>query len=449
MFYSRCFFSRLLLFSLCLTGFLPSFASAADPPRRTGEPATTVTSNCRESVRRFVVGPGRRPGATVVPLTLRLQILNEEGEFIEASAGRTKALVIGDDLTFQATVNNLSLYDVGNVVLKHTFTPSRSGPREQGISGVQGAVYNELIKAFVIDLIPSDDSVTFTFHLLLSGNLDAEISQSQILLEDFEVLEAERRFPERTPETPIGRSSQTLERVGIGGTDVACFTWEGNERIVETPVSTSSRSVSSVGTTSGRREPGPPYLFPSGRSLPEPIASVTPVTSLSALVSLEKRASMSEVQPGGSVTYTITVRNRGAETLRNILVDERFSSAQQRSVEAAEGTVVSSGIQWTITTLEPGRSWVGRYRAQVAAVVRPGEEIPSTTTLSGEALLDIPTTQRSASVSVKVLQILPKTGIEMRGIIFAFQVLLGMVISFVLFFLSLSSANIIGKKWLQ
>ena len=149
------------------------------------------------------------------------------------------------------------------------------------------------------------------------------------------------------------------------------------------------------------------------------------------------------------MTYTITVGNRGEDTLRNILVEERFSSTQQRSVEAAEGTVVPTGIEWRIASLEPGRSWVGRYRAEVSTGVRPGEEIPSTTTLSGEALLDIPTTQRSASVSVKVLQILPKTGVEMRAIIVGSQVILGIVIAFGLFFLSLFSANVIGKKWLQ
>ena len=357
----------------------------------------------------------------MVPLTLRLQVQNEEGEFVEASAGRTKARVIGDDLTFQVVVNNLSLYDVGNVVLKFSFIPSRSGPRVQSISDVQGAVYNELIKAFVLDVIPSDDSVTFTFHLRLSGNLDAGLSQSQILLEDFEVLEAERRFPERTPETPLGRSAQTLERVGLGGTDVACFTWEGNERITEEPArASSSRSQTPASTlNSGRREPGPPYTLvrtgaervaasyqppsePSSSS-PMPARSESSVTASSAAVSLEKRASMSEVQPGGSVTYTITVRNRGEDTLRNILVEERFSSTQQRSVEAAEGTVVPTGIEWRIASLEPGRSWVGRYRAEVSDVLQVGEQIPSTTLLSGDALLDIPTTQRSASVSVTVL----------------------------------------------
>ncbi len=443
-------------------GLSIAFPAFAIPARRTGTPlpaAAAGTETCTQSVRRFTVGPGRRPGATVVPVTLRLQVLGSDGEFTEASADRTRATVAGNDVTLHATVSNLSLYDVGNVIIKHTFKPSVSGPRLQSIGSVSGgAILNERLGSFVIDLVPSDDAVSFTFHLLLSGDINGGLSQSQIRLEDFEVLEAERRFPERTPETPIGRSTQTIERIGIGGTDVACFT--GDDGVTRFLPSTSTSPTSPpaarlpagqgrAGTTtntSTRREPGPPYLLPSGRSLAEPTASVTPVASLNALVSLEKRASTSEVQPGGSVTYTITVHNRGTETLRDLLVDDRFSSMQLRVVDPQEGQVLPSGIQWIIATLPPGEQWVMRYRAEVLPHLQPGEDIPSTTMLSGGALLDVPTTKRSASLTVSVIGGMPRTGVELRWIILALQVLGGIGIAFLLCALSLSSARFMGRK---
>lgn len=295
--------TRLSLLCVFAGGLSVPLSVNAIPARRTGDPlpaAAAGMENCVESIRRFNVGPGRRPGATVVPVTLRLQVKDRDGQFIEASADRTKAFVSGDKLSFKAIVNNLSLYDVGNVVITHAFDPSRTGPKLDQITDVKGATYNERLEAFVIGTIPSDDSVTFTFTLLLSGNLDADLSQSQIRLEDFEVLESERRLPERTPETPSGRSSQTLEKVGIGGTDVACYTWEGDTRIV---ASTQTRTTTAnASATVVKRVPGPPYLVTTGAAPVSVMrASVTPLIAQYSPPT-SSSSSSSSVPPAGSAS---------------------------------------------------------------------------------------------------------------------------------------------------
>lgn len=439
---------RLTLISVVLLTLGGVAAPAyAIPVRRTTTslpPAAAGAESCRASVKRFTSGPGRRPGATVVPVTLRLQVLHTNGQFVEASADRTRATVSGNDVTLKAIVSNRSLYDVGNVVIDHSFLPSTYGPRMESIGSVSGgAILNERLGSFVIDRVPSDDVVTFTFHLFLSGDINGGLSQSQIRLEDFEVLESERRLPERTPETPAGRSTQTVERIGIGGTDVACFTGDGVVRYLPSsepqPVTTSTRSsTSGRGTTttpsSGRREPGPPYLVPTGgTSSVSPTTTATPVqtTAVSASVSLQKRASATEVQPGGSVTYTITVENTGTQPLQNIVVDDRFDTGQLRVPDAQGGSYVPSGIQWTIPTLGAGATWVVRYRAQVLSDVAPGESIQSTTILTGVDLLDTPTTQRSTSLSITSIAWLPQTGVNILGVVRSIQTLgaLGIIAS--------------------
>ena len=423
--------------------------------------AAQGTETCTESLRRFTTGPGRRPGATVVPVTLRLQVLNAEGKFVEASADRTRATVSGNDITLKAIVNNTSLYDVGNVVVTHSFKKPFSGsPTLEAITSVNGAFYNERINSFVIDTVPSDTAITFTFHILLSGDTNGGLSQSKITLEDFEVLEAERRLPERTPETPAGRSTQTIERVGIGGTDVACFTGDGVTRFLP--------STATTPTSTLRRNPGPPYLTQtsgstgqssSARATPTSSASSSspsrvspPVSIVSAplpSLTVEKTANTAEVRPGSVVTYTIVVTNQGTATVRDILVDDRFDARQLAVTETAGGALTPSGLQWVIATLAPGERWVVRYRAEVLSGVQPGSAIPNTVLLTGDSLLDVPTTRRSQSAQVSVLgTVMPQTGVDLWIFTLGGNILLGIVIAFVLFTLSLSSARFISRKWL-
>lgn len=366
-------------------------------------PASAGAESCTAPIQRSRGGPGRRPGATVVPVTIRLEVLNAAGKFVGASSDYTTAMVEGDDVTLRATVTNLSLYDVGSIVIRHRFTPSEDGPILEGIGDVQGAELSERSQTFHITEIESDSSVAFTFRLLLTGALDEELSESQIRLESFEVLGSERRHPQRLPESSRDQSRQSLERLGIGTTDVACF----------------------IGSSIRERQGG------QGGEGP---------------ISVQKSTNVTEVQPGGTIVYTITVTNRGNETLRDVLIDDRFSSSHLRVSDTGGGEKLASGLQWFIEELSPGERFVARYRAEADMSLRNGDHIPNTTLVVSSQLRDTSTTKRSASVTVPVLQKMPRTGVELSWLLVPLEILLGCLVAFLLFRTGLSIALWQGRK---
>lgn len=402
---------RLLSFLFVGALLLEAAPAGAVPARRLLEPlppAAAGAEHCTVPIRRALGGPGRRPGATVVPVVIRLEVLGASSKFVGASSDYTAARVKGDNVLLRASVTNLSLYDVSNVVIKHMFTSAEDGPMLEGIGGVDGALLNERTQLFILERVASDETATFTFRLFLTGDLREGLSESQIRLEDFEVLEPERRFPPRTPESSMERSRQILERLGIGTTDVACFTG-----FADPTLSLSARMTQSDGSKGGLQ---------------------------GGIISVQKTANVSEVRPGGMVVYTISVTNRGRETLRDVLIDDRFSSSQLQVLDAGGGEKITSGLQWFMEELAPDERFVARYRAEVLAGLQNGDHISNTTLVTGEQLRDTSTTQRSASVAVSVLSKMPRTGVELWLLSAPLQVLLGSLLAFLLFRLGLAAA---------
>jgi hypothetical protein len=169
-------------------------------------------------------GPGRRPGATVVPVSLRLLLRSREGTYVFASSPWTVTEVAGDELEFRLLIANRSLYDVGQVIVEADFSPAVALSSPWEIMAVEGANYGLYTREFFIDRIQSGEEITVSFRLVLPEPVTEELSQLLVRLLDFTVLEASRRYPLRTPGTPPGKRTQTVARVGIGSTDVACFT---------------------------------------------------------------------------------------------------------------------------------------------------------------------------------------------------------------------------------
>ena len=325
-------------------------------------------------------------------MILRVEVKNTDGVFSDASSDATRAVVAGDDVTLRILVANLSLYDIGHVVLTHDFTPAAGSADAEGIGGIEGAQFDARSREFLIDTIASDETASFTFHLFLSGVPSEDISQSKMLLKDFDVLESERRFPVRTPETPLDRPSQSLERLGIGFGDVACF--------------------------AGAMPALPPILTPQAGSGME-----------RSPLSIQKTVSRSEAAPGTTIVFSVIVTNHGTEILRNVVVDDRFSAMQLKVTDAGGGEVLPSGIQWVIPVLAPAERFVARYSAEVLRGAKNGERIANTALLISRDLLDTPVAARRATAEVVIVTAMPKTGSDL-GIFFFGSFLLGMMLFF-------------------
>jgi uncharacterized repeat protein (TIGR01451 family) len=373
---------------------------------------------CDEPVRRFRGGHGRRPGATTVVVTLRQQVLDVYGGFISSSTNRNLSLLAGDEVSVRVQVNNNSIYDVSHVVMRHRYRPATGGPRMDGIASVLGAAYDPSRDSFIIDRIKSDETAEFSFRILLHGNLGSGISETEMTLEDFMVLESERRLPPRTGLTPDTRlaSTQRIERVGLGGTEVSCFTGAREETFSAVPSRTSRTTLERVTRTP--QQPVSAVVVPSGA------------------LTIDKRASRQEAMLGDRVTYTIAVQNQSAQTFRNILVDDRFDTAMLQVENAGGALVTDVGLHWLIASLKPTEQWTARYIARIAAVSPAQQGIPNTVTLIGEQLIDVPVSDVSDSVEVRIGQsvLMPQTGWDTFAFAWTMlQFLLGAFIAFGLY----------------
>lgn len=401
-------------------------------------------------MRNFPGGPGRRPGATVVPVFIRQTVREENGNEVFAVSETQLADVAGDAIEFRVQIRNESPYDVGTVELHHAYRTVREGPKITSIGDVSGGVYVPDDHMFVVDRVPAGQTVDLTYTLFLDRPLKQEISQSAVTLHDFIVLDPESRFPERFRETVLGRHRTTIEKMGLGGKEVSCFTGENADRFV-------------LGDQQGI-EVIPPRTIP--RQTPPAAAQVDTVNTASLTpeeirdnLTLQKRVSGS-MTPGGGVTATITVRNGTNGTLEDVLVDDRFDGSRLIVRNDAGGVSTRSGIQWLIPVLPPGQSWSITYDATINNGLRSGDRIPSTVTLFGEQLLDVPTSALSeshdivlASEHVMIPQaeaaetpnsvVFPQTGVEDGVVSMFLQILIGVVMALVIYG---ASVRILWKK---
>ena len=196
--------------------------------------AMAAASLCDEPVRRFRGGHGRGPGATVVVVAMRQQVIDVRGDFVSATTDRNLALIHGDEIFVRVQVKNNSIYDVGRIVLKSNYRPARGGSRMEGIASVRGAKYDPSSDEFFIDRLGSNETVDITYRVLLRSKLGEGISQVTMTLNDFTVLEPGRRFQPPIPESSPSYTRQRVERVGIGGKEVSCVTGDPEDPRIAT-----------------------------------------------------------------------------------------------------------------------------------------------------------------------------------------------------------------------
>jgi hypothetical protein len=363
-------------------------------------------------VQRFSGGHGRRPGATVVAVQLRQQVLDVLGGYVSASTSEHLALIHGDEVEVRVQVRNASIYDVGAVEMKHRYTAAKNGPKYDGVATVKGAVYDPTKRTFTINHIPSNETVEFTFRTLLRGSLTYGISQTKMELMDFVVLESNRRFPPRTPESTLEQHRQRVERVGIGGTEVSCFTGEFGEPDlpVEPPVG------------------GPPPITRTAGALP--------IGDIIGNVTVTKRPSTIETLPGSRGSFSIYVQNKSPYDLHDLTVTDNFDTQALTVVDTGGGTPTTSGLVWQIASLPAENQWTTRYAVEVKGDDPGNRVIASTVILNSQELIDVPRNYLSASSELHILGggIMPQTGVDTSLILIAaLQILIGTLIAFSIF----------------
>jgi len=127
-------------------------------------------------------------------------------------------------------------------------------------------------------------------------------------------------------------------------------------------------------------------------------------------VLVNKRANKSEVRPGESVTYTVTLLNVTDHALRNVMVDDRMDSPYVRIVSADNGKTDGSSIHWNINELAPGQQWAVRYTVQIDPRAPHGVEVPNIVTVSGDGMEQLALTERIYTSNIEVVSNLPPTG---------------------------------------
>ncbi len=417
-----------------------AFALTATLFQIVGAPRAHALEICENVIRDFAGGHGRRPGATVIPVFMRQTVLDEKGNHVFAISERQLADVSGDAMEFRLQVRNDSAFDVGTVRLHHAYRTVREGPKLIAITDIAGGVYVQDDHMFVIERIPAGQTVDLEYTLMLERPLKQEVSQSAVTLNDFMVLDPGSRFPQRYPETDISRHRTTIEKVGIGGKEVSCFTGENADRFA-LPGQQDTSAANSFRASSRANSP----MTVTPVNVPQSASVLTP-EEIRDHLTVRKRVS-GTARAGGMVTVTVMVENDTNATFEDILVNDRFDADLLMVENEGDGVATSAGVQWLIQNLGPDETWSATYTARVNDRMNAGDRIPSTVSIFGEQLLDVPTSALSQSSDLVVMGdayrapqpppaetpytiAFPQTGADVRNLIAVLlEVLAGTVIA--------------------
>jgi uncharacterized repeat protein (TIGR01451 family) len=120
---------------------------------------------------------------------------------------------------------------------------------------------------------------------------------------------------------------------------------------------------------------------------------------------LTKTASTSEVFPGGMIEYTLTLRNSGDDTLRNIRVTDNLPSNVTVIDNGGADTNSNAQLTWRIDSLAQNATRTIRYRITVGSSYAPGSVVRNDVRATADGGID-----KRASATVQVIGNLPQTG---------------------------------------
>ncbi|MCB9808482.1 DUF11 domain-containing protein [Candidatus Peribacteria bacterium] len=127
-------------------------------------------------------------------------------------------------------------------------------------------------------------------------------------------------------------------------------------------------------------------------------------------VLVSKHADRSEVRPGETVVYTVSVQNTTNQPIYNMKVEDRMDSPYIRVLNASEGQTSGNGIVWSVPALEPGQHWSVNYTAQIDMRAPHGVTIPNIVTVSGAGMETVSLSERIHTMQIGVISNLPPTG---------------------------------------
>lgn len=127
-----------------------------------------------------------------------------------------------------------------------------------------------------------------------------------------------------------------------------------------------------------------------------------------------KVASTDEVVPGGTVRYTLTVRNILSEPLMDAVINDRFDASMLSIADAGDAQGLGGGrLQWNVPILQPGDSWQTSYLLNVSPNAKRGAILTNIATITGSNIGSLSLTQRVRTVRTGVFTSMPQTGAAM------------------------------------
>ena len=142
-------------------------------------------------------------------------------------------------------------------------------------------------------------------------------------------------------------------------------------------------------------------------------------------VLVTKTADKSEVRPGETVTYTVTISNVTDHVLSNIVVDDAMDSPLVSIVSAQNGQTNGNAMHWVIATLAPGQEWSTQYTARIDASAPNGMDIQNIVSVSGDGMESVSLSERVITSKIAVVTNMPSTGAAFDALFLALSAVAG------------------------
>lgn len=123
-----------------------------------------------------------------------------------------------------------------------------------------------------------------------------------------------------------------------------------------------------------------------------------------ANLTIDKSVDRNEALPGDVLSYTLTIRNTGSDSVNDVVVDDVHTSNRLTIFSAPGGTISGNAIHWNLGTMSRGAVRILHYTASVSLDAQNGDMIPNTATVRA------PGQYASDSELVRVIRTLPQTG---------------------------------------
>lgn len=143
-------------------------------------------------------------------------------------------------------------------------------------------------------------------------------------------------------------------------------------------------------------------------------------TPASSTVIFRKNADRAEAIPGGSIRYTLFVRNTLDHVIDDAKIIDRFDDQYLTlaSYENPQNLAESSPghMTWNVPVLQPGETWSTTYVLDVSLDAPTGVSLDNVATLQGSDVNELSLTQRVSTNTSGVLRDIPTTGAGMDAL---------------------------------